>query len=323
MRPLHLKDDNLTGLLRVAAVGVVWGTIPLVIRASDGASIVKVFYRVIFAGITILTWMALTGRLRQLTGLGWPKVRQLLAQGALLTVNWVLFLTALDWTKVAVAELLAYTGPVFVAFLAPFVTGERFERRILIPLALALTGIVVIMVPHGLTVGTGREFLGAVMAFVSALTYAGLLLRSKRLLRGVSVGALMMFEYAIAAVLLLPFALMLPGPSTPQAFGALVTLGIVQTAGTGLVFISALRVIRTDHAAILTYAEPVSAVVFAALFLREPLNAMTIIGGAFVVAAGVFIARMRPTDAIVSTIEAPSEVRGDDEVGRAPTEEDA
>ena len=42
------------------------------------------------------------------------------------------------------------------------------------------------------------------------------------------------------------------------------------------------------------YAEPVTAVMFAALFLAEPLTWATVIGGAGVVAAGVLVARMKP-----------------------------
>ena len=73
-----------------------------------------------------------------MTGLSRRKLGQVAAQGALLTLNWVLFLSALDRTSVATAELLGYTGPVFVALFAPFVTGERFDKRIFVPLALSL-----------------------------------------------------------------------------------------------------------------------------------------------------------------------------------------
>jgi drug/metabolite transporter (DMT)-like permease len=289
-----VRRDTVGGLLRVASAALVWGTIPLVLRAADGSPPVKVFFRVAVAGTAMFLWMAVRGRLGELTSLTRRKLLMVVTQGILLTVNWVLFLTALDWTKVAVAELLGYTGPVFVAALAPMVTKEPFDRRIVAPLALALGGIVVILAPQGLALSTGRETLGAVLAFCSALTYAALLLRSKRIIRDISSSALMVVEYGVASVLLAPTLLFLPLPSTPVAIGALVVLGLVHTAATGLVFLSGLRKVRTDHAAILTYAEPVSAVVFAALLLGEPITAWTVIGGALVVTGGVMVARLRP-----------------------------
>jgi drug/metabolite transporter (DMT)-like permease len=305
------QDAETGGLLRVVFAGIIWGTIPLVLRAADGASVIKVFYRVFFAAAAILLWMAATRTLTQVTGLSRRKLGQVAAQGALLTLNWVLFLSALDRTSVATAELLGYTGPVFVAVFAPFVTGERFDRRIVVPLALSLGGIIVILAPQGLRVAGPQELFGAALAFGSALTYATLLLRSKKILKGISGMSLMLVEYVVASTILLPFVVWFyahgRAPSTPTAYGALLVLGLFQTAFAGIFFLSGLRRVRTDHAAILTYAEPVSAVVFAALFLAEPVTGWTLTGGAMVVAGGLVVARLSP---LAKTESTPMEMAG-------------
>ncbi|MBN2248610.1 MAG: DMT family transporter [Coriobacteriia bacterium] len=295
-------EDRLSGLARIVLAGVVWGTIPLALRAADGDATVKVFYRVFFAALVVGAWMLLSGGWRELTVLGREKLRQVALQGVLLTVNWLLFLSAFEFTEVATVELLGYTGPVFVALLTPFVTGDRFDRRIVLPLALSLGGISVILLRHGFTLGTARQVLGAALAAASALTYAALLLRSKRLLRGISTGALMLAQYTIASVILLPLVIYAyttgNGPTSAGAYGALAALGIVHTALAGLLFFSGLRRVRADHAGILMYAEPVSAVIFAALFLHEPLTASIFVGGMMVVAGGVIVARMEPMPGI-------------------------
>lgn len=299
----HLDHrDRLTGLARIAMAGLVWGSIPLVMRSADGASVVKVFFRVFFAWIVIASYLTATGGWRELTTLGRTKLLQVVGQGLILTLNWFLFLTAIDLTTVATAELLAYTGPVFVASLAPYVTNEPFDRRVIAPLALALAGIVVILAPHGLSLTNEREILGAGLAFASALTYATLLLRSKKILRGVSSAALMVTEYGVASLVLLPFVVAAylrgDGPSTPVAYASLISLGVVHTALAGFIFLGGLRRVRTDHAAILTYVEPVSAVLFAALFLGEPLTWSTVLGGALVVGGGVAVASLEAPDRI-------------------------
>jgi drug/metabolite transporter (DMT)-like permease len=244
--------------------------------------------------------MAATGRLGELGGLGRRKLASVALQGAILTLNWALFLTALDLTNVATAELLAYTGPVFVALLAPLVTGEPFRGRVFVPLSLALVGIALILAPQGLGLTGGRQLIGAVLAFASALTYAALLLRSKKLLQGISGGALMLVEYSVASVLLVPFMVWEyahgHGPTGPASYAALICLGLVQTAFAGIIFLRGLRRLRTDSAAILTYAEPASAVVFAALFLGEPLTWWTVAGGTLVIVAGVVVARFEHPD---------------------------
>jgi drug/metabolite transporter (DMT)-like permease len=304
--PASDRRHSLVGLLLIAAAGLIWGTIPLVLHAADAGSafqaspFLKVFYRVLFAGVVIFVWMALSGGLSEFRSLSRQKLVQLTGQGAILTLNWILFFSALGLANVATAELLGYMGPVFVAALAPFVTGERFDRRIVLPMLLALGGIVVILAPQGISVSGGRQLLGASLAFASALTYAWLLLRSKRILLGVSGMALMLVEYAVASVLLLPIVAWLylhgQGPTTVAFYGALAVLGVVQTAFASMLFLTGLRRVRTDHAAILTYAEPASAVLFAALFLSEPLTVATVAGGAMVVAGGALVARLDARD---------------------------
>lgn len=299
------RRHALVGLLLIATAGVIWGTIPLVLHAADPAGalspFLKVFYRVLFAGIVVFIWMAVTGRLAEVRALPRRKLGQLAGQGAILTVNWVLFFGALGLANVATAELLGYMGPVFVAALSPFVTGERFDRRIVLPMLLALGGIVVILAPQGIGVADSRQALGAGLAFASALTYAILLLRSKRILLGVSGMALMLIEYTVASIILLPLVVWLyatgQGPATTVFYGSLALLGVVQTAFAGMLFLTGLRRVRTDHAAILTYAEPASAVMFAAAFLPgQPLTVATVAGGVMVVAGGALVARLDAKD---------------------------
>lgn len=314
-----IRDQRLSGIVRVVIAGLVWGTIPLVIRTADGASVVKVFFRVAAAAAVIVTYLLITGGWREFRTLPARKWRQLVSQGLVLTLNWMLFLTALDMTTVATAELLGYTAPVLIAALGPFVTGERFDARILAPLALALGGIAVILLPQGLAIESSRQALGAALAFGSALTYATLMLRSKKILAGVSSAALMTVEYTVAVVVLAPFVLQAyaagNGPTGVTSYAVLVALGVIHTAATGFLFLGGLRRVRTDQVAILTYIEPVSAVFFASLFLAEPLTASTVAGGAMVVTGGIIVARLKPTAAPAIPLEVADSERcpADDE----------
>ena len=286
------------GLARIAAAGLVWGSIALFSRQVGAAAVVIVFWRVTFAGLAIAAYLALRGRLGELVRLPTRRKLALAAMGSLLALNWVLFFSALKLTDVAVAVLLAYCGPIFVMAFAPLVTREPFDRRVVVPLVAALAGTAIIVGPRELQLSEGTHLLGAALAFASAFTYAILVLNAKRLLRGIKTTIYMLGEDITAALVLLPLVIMTPGPSTAVEWGSLVTLGVVHTAATGVLFLSALRTVRADHAAVLTYAEPVSAVVFAAIFLREPITPATVIGGLMVVLAGMRVARMGPAPGI-------------------------
>ena len=284
-----------SGLLRIGLAGVVWGTIPLFARMVEVSPFIVVFWRVVFGAAAVGVYLLVTRRLGELRRLDRRTALALVAIGVLLAANWVLFFGAFSLTRVAVVELLSYTGPVFVAALVPLLGAERFDRRIVLPLILALGGTALIIGLGDLALEGGSSYLGAGMAFATAVCYCGLMLTGKRLLGSVSAPVIAFCEYVVAAVLLLPAAVILPGPATGKEWGALATLGVVHTTIAILIFFSGLRLVRADHAAVFTYAEPVTAVVFAAIFLGEPLGWATAVGGVAVVAAGVLVARMSPT----------------------------
>lgn len=292
------------GLARIAFAGVIWGSIALFSRQVDTNAFVIVFWRVTFAGLAIAAFLASRGRLGELFALPTRRKLALAAMGSALALNWVLFFSALKLTDVAVAVLLSYCGPIFVTAFAPVVTKEPFDRRVIVPLVLALIGTAIIVGPRQLQVSDTRHLLGALLAFASAFTYALLVLNAKRLLKGIPATVYMLGEDLTAALVLLPVVLFSKGPSGPVEWGSLVALGVVHTAFTGFLFLSALRRVRADQAAVLTYAEPVSAVVYAAIFLAEPITFATALGGAMVVLGGVLVARMEPTPGI----EAPGPI---------------
>lgn len=293
-----------SGLLRVLIAAVSWGFIPLLTRQVQASAFVIVFWRVVFSALALALFLGVRGRLGEFGALSRRQKLGIAAGGAILALNWVLFFSALERTDVAIAVLLGYAGPVFVTALTPLAERVPFDRRVLVPLVLALVGTAVIVDPANVAATDSTHLIGDALAFASAFTYAIGFFVSKRLLRGVPATTFMLAEHTVVAALLLPIVAFLPAPSGAVAWGSLVTLGVVMTAGTGFLFLSGLHAVRPDHASILTYAEAFSAVVLAALFLGEPITLTTVIGGALIIAGGLLVGRMVP----VPSIEAPGPV---------------
>lgn len=297
------RKDTALGLALILAAAITWGTIPLMLDMAEGVHpVVVVFYRVGISGLVLALAAPFVGVGRELRTLERRTWMGLAANGLLLAINWVLFFFGLRLAGVAIGEILGYTGPVWVAVLVPLALRERFDRRVLLPLTFALSGTVAVLLA---TVGheSGPSVLaGAVISFVSSLTYAVLILNAKRLLGGVSPMALMLVEDIVAAALLAPALPFLAGPSTGREWTALIMLSLIATVFTGFLFLWGLKRVRADHGAILTYAEPLSAVLFGSIFLDQDLTPLVLLGGALVVAGGVIVARMEPAPAI----EAPS-----------------
>ena len=66
-------------------------------------------------------------------------------------------------------------------------------------------------------------------------------------------------------------------------------LGLVNTAFAFSLFMDGLRYLRVQHASIVAYIEPVSAPIYALVFLSQAPSSWTVAGGAMIVAAGILV----------------------------------
>ena len=66
-------------------------------------------------------------------------------------------------------------------------------------------------------------------------------------------------------------------------------LGLVTTAFSFSLFMDGLHYVRVQHASIIAYLEPVSAPLYALVFLGQVPSAWTVAGGALIVTAGLVV----------------------------------
>lgn len=294
------------GVLAVLAAALIWGTIPMVLGQVDGDPIIKVFYRIAFGFLGVSLWMLVTGTWRTIPTVPRAIVKQLIAQGIFLAINWALFLSAFEYADVAIVELLGYVGPALVPMVALLMIGEPFDRRIILPLALSFAGTVVILASHGLSFDSG-QMLGAGLALASSLTYAVLTVRSKAFVdAGISTSVIIWYDYLAGAIVLLPLTLWAyaqgGGPTGGLAdYSLLLLLGFFHTAFAISLFLYGLRHLRVDQSAVLTYMEPASAVILAAIFMGQPLHLGVALGGLLVIVGGTLVARMEAATGIEIT----------------------
>jgi drug/metabolite transporter (DMT)-like permease len=284
------------GLIRIAGAATLWGCIPLLVRSVEASPLVVAFWRVAFATFAFLAYFLVTGRMRQFRKSGRATLMALVVLGVMLAATWVQFFAAMGLAPVAVVVLITFTAPLFIAAFSPAVTGDPFDRRIILPMGIALAGTILVAMPSGgnpeADMGGPDQVLGVALSFGAAVTIGIMTAIQKRLLRRTPPELIMFSQTTVASLVLLPAALLLEGPDGAGEWAALATLGLVMTTFPFLMFLSGLQSVRADRAAVVTYAEPVSAVILAALFLSEPVTLLTLLGGAAVVGGGVVAARL-------------------------------
>jgi drug/metabolite transporter (DMT)-like permease len=298
-----LVSRHTTGSLLIAGCATTWGIVGIIVREVDAPAMTIVFFRVALAALFLVAALAVIGRRDLLSRPPWP----VLAFGVLLAVHWSLYFQAIKETSVASAVLVTYAAPIFVSLLAPFMLRERVPATSITALVVSAGGIALITLSGG-GGGSAVRPLGIGLAVLAAITYALLLVLTKRYAADVEPVTLVCWESIVASVVLAPAALIggcLAVSQTDLAY--LVVLGVVLTGGVNIVFVAALRWVPATTAGILAYMEPVSGAILAALLLGEALTAPIVVGGLAIVAAGVAVVRdATAPDAVPAPAPTPS-----------------
>jgi drug/metabolite transporter (DMT)-like permease len=283
---------QLQGYAMVSVSYLVMGSIGALVAWTTAPESALLVLRFVTAGLVL---GAVFARRRPLAGVRRPGVpARLLAMGLVDSATLLLFFIALRTTSVAIGMFLEFLAPVWIAVLAPRVFKTRTEPVVYGGLAVALAGLVMILMPMLRGEGVHISTLGVVAGLVSGFGYAVFQMIVKSLTnRGVGSVTIVISEMAINSVVLLPLALwqtVVAGyRMTPRDLVAGIVLGVVCTAFAYTLWTEGVSRVRVQHAGVLGYLEPVSAPVYALLLLGQGIAAWTIAGGALICVAGALV----------------------------------
>ena len=212
------------------------------------------------------------------------------------SLNAALFFAAMSVTNVALAVLSHDLAPVFVAIAAPIVLRTPRTKGAISYTLLALFGLALVL-ERDLHGGAGRPVLGALLGAGSAVFYATNVLITKKVGPRFTAEDQLVYHAILSAVLLAFFAGFVGAP-LPSLRGAAIVAGASVFIGAlgGLLFLQGLKKIPAEHAGMLTFLEPITAVLVAWIFFRETPGVSAAAGGALVLLAGVFAIRARPVE---------------------------
>ena len=263
------RDAIAGGLYAVAAFGS-WGLVPLywkTVREVPGVEMVA--HRVLWSVPVVLWLVAWRRRL--------PDTRAALADrghrrlltwtAALVALNWLVFIWAVQRDVLLEASLGYYVTPLFNVFLGAVVLHERLRRLQWVAVALAATGVAWLTVAQGTV---------PVTALALAVTFSLYGLLRKRAgvdaLTGLSAETLILFPVAIAwlAWLVVRGEAVFPRLA-PREMGLVAASGIV-TALPLLWFAHAARRLRLATIGFFQYLAPTGQLLLAVFAYGEPFG---------------------------------------------------
>ena len=273
-----------SGHARLAFAGsmLVFGTIGLLRRFIDLPSAVIACFRGLLGCVLLLLLQRLRGRKPDLAALR-RYLPALLISGGMIGFNWMLLFEAYRYTSVSVATLSYYFAPVIVTLVCPILFHEKLTGKKFLCFVMSTLGLVLIT---GIGDTRGSDDLkGILFGLGAAVFYATVILLNKSIHQVEGIHRTFL-QFLSAIVVLIPYVLSTNGItlSSLNAVGwvNLLIVGLVHTGVTYCLYFSSLKELPGQEAAILSYIDPLVAVLVSVTLLGESMTAMQVIGGALI-----------------------------------------
>ena len=281
-KPFHSRWMLIASMCIFSTIGIVRKYIPL------PSSIVALARAVIGAVFLLIVIAFRKQPIRIPAGKKNPVL--LLLSGFALGMNWILLFESYSHTSVATATLCYYLAPILVILASPLVLGEKLTVRKGMCAAAALIGMVLV---SGVTDGSSgglRDWKGILFGLGAAVLYASVVLLNRK------IGPMDAFDktfsqLTIAAVLLLPYVFLTEDMSalqiSPAGWILLAVAGIVHTGIAYSLYFKSISHLPAQTSALLSYIDPILAVLLSVLVLRESMSIAAGMGAAMILGAAI------------------------------------
>ena len=282
-------DKTNISKVKVASSMFIFGTIGIFVRYIPLPSSVIAMMRAFIGTLMLLGFMLLGKGKMDFSAIKKNFVR-LAASSIMMAINWILLFEAYRYTTVATATLCYYMSPIILVALSPMIFKEKLSAKKLVCILTALLGMVFV---SGVIDGGGiklSEMKGIIMGLLAACFYAAVVITNKTI-KGIPSFDRTIMQLAIAAIVMLPYNAVTGSLSAMELGGIvlpmLLIVGIVHTGLAYWMYFGSMEYLKSQTLAILSYVDPVVAVLLSALLLKEPMGILSIIGAVLILGAAV------------------------------------
>lgn len=281
--------------LSLIASMVIFGTIGIFRRYLPLPSGLIAMFRGITGGIFLLAYVLIRGKRPSARDIK-ANLIKLIVSGAFIGFNWILLFEAYNYTSVAVATLCYYMAPVIVTLASPLLLGEKLTGKKAVCIFAALAGMALVSgVFSGGEQGIG-DMRGVLLGLGAAVLYASVIIMNKKL-KGISAYDRTIVQLITAGIVLVPYVIV-RGEIAPGMFASasagmfivvamLLIVGIVHTGFAYAIYFGSLADIDAQTAAIMSYIDPIVAIILSAVLLKEGMSGAEIVGAVLVIGATV------------------------------------
>ena len=274
-----MKESNRSRLMMTVSMAI-FGTLAPFVRRIGVTSGELALYRAIMAAGLIAVFLLVTKQKIPFTAIK-KEIPLLLLSGMAMGFNWILLFQAYKFTTVSVATLSYYFAPVIVTILCPIIFREKLTKKQIICFIMSTLGLVLITGIGDLN-GASSHLTGILFGLGAASLYATVIMLNK-FIKNVEGIHRTFLQFLAAIMVLVPYVMLTPrsGLAALDGIGwiCLLIVGFVHTGLTYCLYFTSLKDIPGQKAAILSYIDPLIAVVISVTILGESMSFIQIIGG--------------------------------------------
>lgn len=272
---MNAKLRNITAML-------IFGTIGLFVKNIELSSSEIALTRGFIGGVTLILATIFFKKKISFEAIK-NNLYLLIFSGLAVGLNWIFLFQGYKYTSISNATLSYYFAPVFVTILAPFILKEKLTLSKFLCVLMALVGMFCIVGVDG--INGGSDLIGIAYGLLAAGFYASVILMNK-FLKGIDSIEITVIQLISATITLLPYVLYVEGLGILSVSSAsipyILILGIVHTGIAYLLYFSSLQRLKGQTIAVLSYIDPVFAIIISAVILKEQLGFLQIIGGVLI-----------------------------------------
>ena len=206
----------------------------------------------------------------------------LAVSGIAMGTSWIFLYEAYDEIGVSLASLAYYCGPVIVMILSPFLFGEKLTRIKVCSFLVVLVGIFLV---NGTAFENGVSVWGLACGLLSAICYSLMVMFNKKAkdITGLENSMLQLFVAFLTVAIFVGIKQGYRMEIDTQSIIPILVLGLLNTGIGCYFYFSSIGKLPVQTVAICGYLEPLSAVVFSVIFLKETMLPIQIIGAVLII----------------------------------------
>lgn len=213
----------------------------------------------------------------------------LLCAGTFLGINWILLFEAYKRTTIAGATLAYYMAPVIFLLLSFFIMKTKLTAIRIMTISLSFFGLIILQM-EDFTIYGNMYSIGIAFGLAAAFFYALVIIFNRRMNRINGLDRTFMELFLSLVVLTLYMAATNHFSDFVIPEGALIyvlILGILHTGLAYFLYFSTVDRLDSQHVALISYIDPMSAIIFSALFLDEKVYFNMILGALLILGSSI------------------------------------